>query len=826
MEVKKVTITPTETKEYLTKNGIPQLFECLMTGLMYHRPADYVNYLQECLEKIKRQGLAGVRWDLFLETRPTSPPALASKKGEFLRTLTSIKTSTAADLTSKYDPLPGLDSLKAQIRPDASVICVLGGPGVNKTNYSQGLINHYPTFVHLCMGDLLRNRAKLEAQRRGSKWTNSVEQINAGELLPHEMVVESLIWNLNKHSQASGFIIDGFPRTQQQYEELKNQIGLENLACVFLIDAAEDFCRQQLKERGTSDDFWKDQEPKAIDNRICLFKLQTLPMCKCMDTDGKLRVVDGEIKPEHIARDMRTVCEYVLSGKVTGPTTRPTPGSIPDGPLAKVSHGMTGCPGQPPVFNIPRIVPTFVDKGRVADLHACPVILLFGGPGSGRTEQAQALCERLPGLRHFNVTEFLRKRVLDHIEGDSQKDWDVVARRVHSSDPPMAKDRIISEYWDVQVDILRQEFNNVAENTKAVVIEGFPNDENQLNTFNQHVGGADLAILLDCEESTLQKRLLKRYTRLSRTEDEETVALHRILFFKHCTLPVIRHYDERSTLVTIPGDRSQELVLNDVVTVVEYFLGKQATHGNNSAASIFESPSNSIVMNQLLEEKPVDNLGKDNLDNADQNLLEAYNAEVSTLTSNVDDIKDNGDAAENQNASTESRFIFLVGEPGSGKTTQGRKVAEQFGYVYRSCKEFESEPLTIKDIIRKAIFGESSRYKGVVIDDFPSTADGELHVDQELPSNHIVLAFSKASESLPPVENEDFQKQTETMIEFQREDSLELTQSTGSIPTIKQPPPSSNIHKVDASQTIEATFSDICSILENYVLTTTPVGEN
>ncbi|KAF5397469.1 hypothetical protein PHET_08661 [Paragonimus heterotremus] len=600
MEVKKVTITPTETKEYLTKNGIPQLFECLMTGLMYHRPADYVNYLQECLEKIKRQGLAGVRWDLFLETRPTSPLALASKK--------------AADLTSKYEPLPGLDSLKAQIRSDASVICVLGGPGVNKTNYSQGLINHYPTFVHLCMGELLRNRAKLEVHRKGSKWTNSVEQINAGELLPHEMVVESLIWNLNKRSQASGFIIDGFPRTQQQYEELKNQIGLENLACVFLIDAAEDFCRQQLKERGTSDDFWKDQEPKAIDNRICLFKLQTLPMCKCIDTDGKLRVVDGEIKPEHIARDMRTVCEYVLSGKVTGPTTRPTPGSIPDRPLTKVSHGMTGCPGQPPVFNIPRIVPTFVDKGRVADLHACPVILLFGGPGSGRTEQAQALCERLPGLKHFNVTEFLRKRVLDHIEGDSQKDWDVVARRVHSSDPPMAK-----------------------------------------------IGGADLAILLDCEESTLQKRLLKRYTRLSRTEDEETVALHRILFFKHCTLPVIRHYDERSTLVTIPGDRSQELVLNDVVTVVEYFLGKQATQGNNSAASTCESPSNSIVMNELLEKKPVDKLGRDNLDNADENLLEANNAEVSDLTPNVNEIDDNEDAAENQNASTESRFIFLVG---------------------------------------------------------------------------------------------------------------------------------------------------------------------
>ncbi|CAH8533586.1 unnamed protein product [Dicrocoelium dendriticum] len=75
------------------------------------------------------------------------------------------------------------------------------------------------------------------------------------------------------------------------------------------------------------------------------------------------------------------------------------------------------------------------------------------GPGSGRTEQAQALCEKLPGLIHFNLTDFLRNRVLDRIGVDSQKDWDVIARRVHSSDPPMSKDRIIPEYW-VSVSII------------------------------------------------------------------------------------------------------------------------------------------------------------------------------------------------------------------------------------------------------------------------------------------------------------------------------------------------------------------------------------
>ncbi|KAG5452233.1 Adenylate kinase isoenzyme 5 [Clonorchis sinensis] len=756
MEVMKHTISPAETKEYLSKNGIPQLFECLMTGLMYHRPTDYLNYLQECLEKVKRKGVTAVRWDLFLENRTSPPPPVVTKR--------------ALNSMSSYVPMSGIDSLKVRIRPNASIICVLGGPGVNKSSYSRGLINHYPTFVHISMGQLLRCRAKLEFERKGSKWTKSVEQINAGELLPQEMVIESLIWHLNQHADASGFIIDGFPRTQQQYEEFKAHINLENLACVFLIDATEEYCQQQLVERGQSDDYWKDYLPAAITNRICMFKLQTLPMCKAIDVDGKLRVVDGEIKPEHIARDMRTVCEYVLSGKVTGPSSKPTPGSVPDRPMTKIGHGMVGCPGQPPVFNIPRITPAFADNGRVEGLPTCPIILLFGGPGSGRSEQARALCEKLPGLKHFNVTEFLRNRVLDHIEGDSQKDWDVVARRVHSSDPPMPKDRIIPEYWNVQVDILRQEFNTVAENTKAVVIEGFPNDETQLNIFNQHIGGADLAILLDCEENTLQKRLLKRYTRLSRTEDEETVALHRILFFKHCTLPVIRHYDERSTLVTIPADRDQELVLNDVVTVVEYFLGKQECQNNNSAVTV---PTHE---------------------------LQPLNGEIKSPNGVVGDHP------------SEPVVIFVVGDPGSGKTTQARKLAEHFGYNYCPYKVIEYESGSVKPFLWKHFYENGNFLKGLVVDELPFATNEGLTVEREL-SSGMVLMLTRPEELPQGSEgSNDAQKN-------------EPNQDTSIASDIQQSPNKVKIFKVQISPNPEDTFQNILSQLGGCLPDGTPARD-
>ena len=91
--------------------------------------------------------------------------------------------STSEAGLSQYDPKPGLDSLKLRINSSASVVCVVACPGIQKHEYCIGLLSHYPTFLHICMGDLLRNRAKLEKERPESNWKDSVDVINTGDLL-------------------------------------------------------------------------------------------------------------------------------------------------------------------------------------------------------------------------------------------------------------------------------------------------------------------------------------------------------------------------------------------------------------------------------------------------------------------------------------------------------------------------------------------------------------------------------------------------------------------------------------------------------------------
>ncbi|CAH8841099.1 unnamed protein product [Trichobilharzia szidati] len=726
-----------------------------MTGLMYHRPIDHLNYLQQCIEKIKMHGVEGVRWDLFLQPKSVER--------------SNLHLNAEIDDNSQYDPQPGISSTKLDIKPSAVIICIVSGPGVDKSMFSSGIIPHYPNFIYVNMATILKKRAKIEAEKKTPRWPEAVKMINSGEFLPSDMVLESFLWKLNQHASADGFIVDGYPRTERQYSDLKKHVNMERLGCVILLDVSEEFCRQRLSEKESqADEYFKNNEPGSVERRLCLFKTQTLPTCKLIDNDEKLRVVDGENKPDVIAKDILKVCEYILSGNMIGPETRPSPGTVPNKPIPTASHGMMGCEDRMRAFNIPRITPTFPDNGRSSDLYSCPIILLFGGPASGRTEQAGALCKKLPGLKHFNVTDYLRKRVLDLIDEDSDKDWDVIARRVHSSDPPTDKDRIIPEYWDVQVDIIRQEFSNIAINSRAVIVEGFPCHEGQLNTFNQHIGGVDLAILLDCEESSLNERLRQRYARLNRVEDQESVAGQRILFFKYCTLPVVRHYDERSKLVTIPGDREQHLVLNDLVAVVEYFLRKKETADGNTNNSAFVSEEVIPYMSQMIKDGDTHTVHQNNIIDDDKSLETSYdesldkeqensasqlstilefpNTEPTSTEVKLDNktVNDTDDAESWNDILNKCKFIFILGCSENIRKEYCNRLVKQFDSIHiakdSAMDKAENNDNILKKLLQliKENFSKDNGSKDYIISGIPSS----LKQAKEIEAFNDSLKFS------------------------------------------------------------------------------------
>ena len=97
-------------------------------------------------------------------------------------------------------------------------IVLLGAPGAGKGTQCKRIVNKYG-LLHLSSGDILRkNRA--EGTQLGKK---AKSYMDSGALVPDEIIVEMMAGAIKKASKA-GFVLDGFPRTVNQAEELDNAL--------------------------------------------------------------------------------------------------------------------------------------------------------------------------------------------------------------------------------------------------------------------------------------------------------------------------------------------------------------------------------------------------------------------------------------------------------------------------------------------------------------------------------------------------------------------------------------------------------------------------
>lgn len=107
-------------------------------------------------------------------------------------------------------------------------LILLGPPGAGKGTQSVVLAKRYG-ILHISTGDMLRDAVKA-LQPLGIK---AKEYMDKGELVPDDVVTGIVADRLNKPDAKNGFILDGFPRTIAQAEDLTGALE----AIGFAIDA-------------------------------------------------------------------------------------------------------------------------------------------------------------------------------------------------------------------------------------------------------------------------------------------------------------------------------------------------------------------------------------------------------------------------------------------------------------------------------------------------------------------------------------------------------------------------------------------------------------
>lgn len=166
-------------------------------------------------------------------------------------------------------------------------IILFGPPGAGKGTQAAKIQEKYD-LPHLSTGNIFRAAIKNETPV-GLK---AKSYIDAGELVPDQVVVDIVAEELQKEKYDHGCIFDGFPRTVFQAESLDTLLkenGTGEAQVIALSVPEEELIRRVLSRgEGRSDD-----TADGIKNRLAVYHNETAPVLAYYTGKDKAKMIDG-----------------------------------------------------------------------------------------------------------------------------------------------------------------------------------------------------------------------------------------------------------------------------------------------------------------------------------------------------------------------------------------------------------------------------------------------------------------------------------------------------------------------------------------------------
>ncbi|ODM99640.1 UMP-CMP kinase 1 [Orchesella cincta] len=177
-----------------------------------------------------------------------------------------------------------------------NVVFVLGGPGAGKGTQCANIVKTFG-FVHLSAGDLLRE----ERSKPGSEFGELIEKhIRDGTIVPVEITC-SLLENAMTKNEKNNFLIDGFPRNQDNLDGWTRQMGDKvNVHFVLFLEAPEDICVNRCLSRGQAGSGRSDDNPESLKKRVVTYNNDTMPIISHFDKLSLVRKVDAAKGTEEV----------------------------------------------------------------------------------------------------------------------------------------------------------------------------------------------------------------------------------------------------------------------------------------------------------------------------------------------------------------------------------------------------------------------------------------------------------------------------------------------------------------------------------------------
>jgi adenylate kinase len=208
-------------------------------------------------------------------------------------------------------------------------LILLGPPGAGKGTQAERLHEDFD-LPHISTGDMLRAEVA-QGSELGEK---AKSYMDAGELVPDEVIIEMITRRIEDTDALDGFLLDGFPRNEQQANALDDAFARlgRRLTGALLIDVTDEEVVRRLsgrrvcvknpshiyhvefdppKHEGVCDQDGArliqrdDDREETIRRRLEIYHTQTEPLIAHYDRAGLLRRFDGRRSPEEVHDHLR-----------------------------------------------------------------------------------------------------------------------------------------------------------------------------------------------------------------------------------------------------------------------------------------------------------------------------------------------------------------------------------------------------------------------------------------------------------------------------------------------------------------------------------------
>ncbi|MEL6439634.1 MAG: adenylate kinase [Cyanobacteria bacterium J06621_8] len=175
-------------------------------------------------------------------------------------------------------------------------LIVLGGTGSGKGTQTAKLCDRLK-IPNIATGDILRASIASETEL-GTEAKAYVEQ---GELVPDQLMIQLIQQRLQQPDVSQGWILEGYPRTAFQAEELDFLLKKikQTLDWAIYLQVSEATMTHRALNRNLAED-----NSEVIQRRLQNFRNSTLPILEYYEYRQKLLKINGELSPDKVFQQL------------------------------------------------------------------------------------------------------------------------------------------------------------------------------------------------------------------------------------------------------------------------------------------------------------------------------------------------------------------------------------------------------------------------------------------------------------------------------------------------------------------------------------------